>query len=44
MDAGWVRLRAGVRDLAARRPGAPLDPETAQELSRRSFASGSSSS
>ncbi len=32
MDAGWVRLRAGVRDLAARRPGAPLDPETAPEL------------
>ena len=32
MDAGWTRLRAGVRDLAVRHPGAPFDPETAPGL------------
>ena len=32
MDAGWVRLRAGVRDLQGRRPGTPVDPETAPGL------------
>jgi type 2 lantibiotic biosynthesis protein LanM len=42
MDAGWARLRAGVRDLAARHPGAPVDAETtpglfAPQLCRRLF-------
>ncbi len=32
MDAGWTRLRAGIRELTASHPGAPFDPETVAEL------------